>query len=269
MSLRSVFSACCLSLALSAAVHAQSAPEPIRDNSFLIEEAYNQDRGVVQHINTFSVPVSGAGWNYSFSQEWPVAGMRHQLSYTIPVSAAANSAGEIGDIALHYRLQLVGVNGGRLYVSPRASLVLSTGDSRRGFGAGATGLQTMLPVSFELSPRFTLHGNAGLTYTRHARNAAEDRATTTSYTAGASAIWLATSTFNALVETSWNRIGSVVAPGQVASDKQWVVSPGIRWAHNLGEMQVVPGIAYTIGVGPSRGTNALFLYLSIEHPFAH
>ena len=29
------------------------APVPIRDNSFLIEEAYNQEWGVVQHVATF------------------------------------------------------------------------------------------------------------------------------------------------------------------------------------------------------------------------
>jgi hypothetical protein len=45
------------------------------------------------------------------------------------------------------------------------------------------------------------------------------------------------------------------------------VSPGIRWAWNFPTgLQVVPGIAVPIGVGPSRGDRALFLYLSFEHP---
>ena len=35
------------------AQEAAPAPPPIQDNSFLIEEAYNQERGVVQHIGTF------------------------------------------------------------------------------------------------------------------------------------------------------------------------------------------------------------------------
>ena len=40
------------SAAGQAARSASEAP-PIQDNSFLVEEAYNQERGVVQHINTF------------------------------------------------------------------------------------------------------------------------------------------------------------------------------------------------------------------------
>jgi hypothetical protein len=58
------------------------------DNSFLIEEAYNQDPGVVQHIfnglysfNRFT----GAGEkrvDLLFTQGWPVYGQTHQLSLT-------------------------------------------------------------------------------------------------------------------------------------------------------------------------------------------
>jgi hypothetical protein len=38
------------------------APSQIQDNSFLIEEAYNQDPGVVQHIQTFARATRGDGW---------------------------------------------------------------------------------------------------------------------------------------------------------------------------------------------------------------
>ena len=30
-------------------------PPPIQDNSFLIEEAYNQEKGVIQHIQTYQL----------------------------------------------------------------------------------------------------------------------------------------------------------------------------------------------------------------------
>ena len=46
------------------------------------------------------------------------------------------------------------------------------------------------------------------------------------------------------------------------------LNPGIRWAYNFKNgLQIVPGIAMPIGVGPSSGERALFLYLSFEHPF--
>jgi hypothetical protein len=41
----------------------------------------------------------------------------------------------------------------------------------------------------------------------------------------------------------------------------------VRFAINRPSgLQIVPGIAYTIGVGPSSGSRAIFLYLSFEHP---
>src|SRR3954469_12757863 len=90
--------------------HAQDATS-IKDNSFLVEEAYNQEAGVVQHINTFFRPTNGVGWVYTFTQEWPVGGQTHQFSYTIPVLRVHDSsegATGVGDIALHYRHQIGG-----------------------------------------------------------------------------------------------------------------------------------------------------------------
>jgi hypothetical protein len=42
---------------------------PIQDNSFLAEEAYNQEPGVVQHIQTFTPLWNSRTWAYSFTQE--------------------------------------------------------------------------------------------------------------------------------------------------------------------------------------------------------
>ena len=62
-------------LALAPVVLALEEPrrpvEGIMDNSFLIEEAYNQEEGVVQHINTFMRQRHG-DWLYTFTQEWPI-----------------------------------------------------------------------------------------------------------------------------------------------------------------------------------------------------
>jgi hypothetical protein len=32
-------------------------------------------------------------------------------------------------------------------------------------------------------------------------------------------------------------------------------------------LQIVPGLSFPIGMGPSQGDYGLFLYLSFEHPF--
>ncbi|HET8647566.1 MAG TPA: transporter, partial [Vicinamibacteria bacterium] len=102
---------------------------PIQDNSFLIEEAYNQEDGVVQHVSFFLRDLDGA-WAYTFTQEWPVGTQRHQLSLTLPL-ASGPPAG-LGDVALNYRLQLIGDGAAAVAVAPRLSLLLPTGGDQRG-----------------------------------------------------------------------------------------------------------------------------------------
>jgi hypothetical protein len=239
-----------LALLVSPAVSAQEPAAPIADNSFLIEEAYNQEPGVVQHISTFARPDGGEAWAFSFTQEWPFRAMRHQLSYTVPVAHANGSGTGVGDIGLNYRYQLRGEDGGPLAVAPRLTALLPTGSEDEGRGAGSLGLQTNLPVSYALGSALVTHWNAGLTV-------ASESAPT--YNLGASAIFLLRPAINLLVEAVWATSGS---------EESAFLNPGIRWAHDFSSgLQIVPGLAYTVGLGPSSGEDGLFLYLSFEHPF--
>ncbi len=248
----------------------EKASSGIQDNSFLIEEAYNQEAGVVQHINTF-MRARGGDWVYTFTQEWPFLSQKHQLSYTL-VGQKAGSAPDggrgFGDIFLNYRYQLIGDGNAKVAVSPRFSLLLPTGNVKKGLGAGAPGLQLNLPVSVVLSKRFVTHWNAGTTYTRSAKNVLGERANITGYNLGQSVVWLARPLFNALVETAWSNSETVIGHGQTTRDNTLFINPGVRWAHNFRNgLQIVPGIAVPLGIGASKGERAIFFYLSFEHPF--
>jgi hypothetical protein len=254
--------------AFACAVTSSLAAQVIQDNSFLIEEAYNQERGVVQHISAFE-RADGGDWAYSFTQEWPLGGIRHQLSYTIPVENIEGFGTGLRDVALNYRYQLAGNPDARTVAAPRLSVLLPTGDEEEGRGAGALGFQVNLPVTLVLSKEIVTHWNAGATLTPSARNALGERATTHSLNFGASLVWLFRPSFNFLLETILEDVRSVVADGQVVGETAWVLSPGVRWAFDLpGDLQIVPGVAYTIGLGEGPDEDALFLYLSFEHPFS-
>jgi hypothetical protein len=247
-----------------------SPPEApgIQDNSFLIEEAYNQELGVVQHISSFVRSFEGEGWLYSFTQEWPVAGLTHQLSYTLLVAEVGAGNRGLGDLALNYRYQLAGNGEAKLACSPRFSVLFPTGSARKGLGVGGLGLQVGVPLSLVLGKHLVSHTNAGFTHVFSARDAPGDRAGISTFTLGASLIWLASSRFNVLTETVWTRAQSVTGPGERTSSDFWLVSPGIRWAHNFRSgLQIVPGLAFPLGVGPSHGEKSILLYLSFEHPF--
>ncbi len=266
-------SAWCGVLLAAAATHAgaqePAAPPSISDNSFLMEEAYNQEPGVVQHISAFQLFRGADSWAYSFTQEWPLFGRTHQLSYTLPIQRTHNGstiATGLGDVAVNYRFQLAAAE--RLSVAPRLSLLLPTGRAKSDLGAGALGVQVNLPASVVVARKVVTHWNAGGTLTPSAKNAVGDKATAVACNLGASVVWLARPTFNALLEIVWTREEAVTGPGRTAASHGLSISPGIRWAHNFSSgLQIVPGIAFPIGVGPSAGDAAVLLYLSFEHPF--
>lgn len=240
--------------------------KPIMNNSFLIEEAYNQEYGVVQHITTFARNEDLDAWSASFTQEWPVGSQRHQLSFTLPYTRA-DGAGGIGDIALHYRRQLREIHP-QLAISPRLSVMLPTGSRESGFGKGGPGLEAALPVSYILNERFYGHTNGGLTLTPTAKAADGSETAIFETFIGQSLIWLAHPQFNVMVELAWAAEETPLSNGMMARADNFFFSPGVRGAINLSSgMQIVPGIAVPIGVGPSRGDRAVFLYLSVEHAF--
>ena len=256
-----------LSITTTAAITAQSAPAPpISDNSFLIEEAYNQESGVVQHIFNYRRARDGA-WLATFTQEWPLGGQLDQLSYTLPLQSSLGSGVSLGDAAINYRRQVLGRDEDPVWFSPRLSLVLPSGSARKGTGAGGPGLQLNLPLSVRVNRALVTHWNAGLSTTR-ARSALGGRGTVRSVSAGASAIWLAAPTLNLMLESLWDRTEALDDAGVRAAESHFVILPGLRGALDLPhDLQIVPGIGVPIGIGPSRGERDLFLYLSFEHPF--
>ncbi len=249
-------------------VHAEPA---IQDNSFLLEEAYNQGRGVVQHIGTYARFHGTGSWAFSFTQEWPAPSVRHQISYTLAAAQVHDTGGSdrgLGDLAINYRYQIVGDADAAVAMAPRVSLLLPTGDAAKGLGSGAAGVQLNFPTSVVLHPRVVSHINLGATWLRSAQDASGNRADLTGYTIGQSVVGLVTPRFNVLTEFVFNSTQLVTGPDTRERVESIFVNPGIRWAHNLKNgVQIVPGISVPLGLGPNSGSRAVFLYLSIEHLF--
>ncbi len=138
--------ACAAVVVASAPANAQEGPPPeprIRDNLFLLEEAYNQEPGVIQHIQVFQLDPKTRDWGYSFTDEWPVPDDLNQLSFTLPVVglSGVETVG-VGDLMLNWRFQALGVGGkGIAALAPRVSVALPTGDAQKGTGRGSAGIQ--------------------------------------------------------------------------------------------------------------------------------
>jgi hypothetical protein len=243
---------------------AQPAAFEIMDNSFLIEEAFNQPAGIFQNI--FSWSTSDGDWDATFTQEWPVRGQRHQLSYTIPF-AGLESASGIGDVLLNYRYQLATESARGPAVSPRLSVVLPT--SREVVGTGAAGLQVNMPFSKQRGDLY-VHWNAGFTWLPRvdAGENGDAHVALTSPHAGASGIWRVTPMFNLMLETLLVWEDAIRGPNfSTAREATLTLSPGFRRAWNVRDHQIVVGAAVPFSRTEGSTGTAFLTYFSYELPY--
>ena len=257
--------------------------EGVQDNSFLIEEAYNQEPGVVQHIFTFRYDINRLPghddrvFNLNFTEEWPVTSQRHQLSYSIPFSSVETRGQHddgLNDVMLNYRYQVLNESDTQPAFAPRLSFIFPTGSTDQGLGDGTFGYQVNLPVSKVLSDRWTVHFNAGATVLPRVRAELDEgghvKRTLASYNLGESAIFAVTSNFNLMCETvqTWDQ--SLNGRGRREREFSAVVSPGMRYAINLPKVldaQLVFGVAAPIGLTRPAPDFGVLGYISFEHKF--
>jgi DtxR family Mn-dependent transcriptional regulator len=259
-----------VAFAQTAASPPTAGPEPfkISDNSFLVEEAFNQEAGVFQNI--FGAMRIQGTWAASFTQEWPAPSQAHQLSYTLAfINDRAHSG--VGDALLNYRYQAMVEGPGRPAFSPRLSLVVPSGNADKGLGYGSLGLQVNLPFSKQTGDWYW-HWNGGMTWLPRANamfrrdDLAVDRQDVlfSPFLAG-SAIYRLSPMFHLMLESAINVDESLAEIG-TGRDTTVTVSPGFRGGWNLGDKQVVVGFA--VPISWSDATNAGgFFYLSYELPF--
>ena len=250
--------------------------ELISDNSFLIEEAYNQDPGVVQHIfqSVYSSDPKQRGWAFAFTQEWPMYGQDHQFSYTILGYHLINEGERqygIGDVYLNYRYQALEEGPGKLAFAPRFSLIIPTGNRDKGTGNGVVGYQWSLPFSKKVASRLALHANLGVTYLPHVRSLKNDghlspnRSLVSSWVGG-SAIYALLPRLHFMLEWLGFIQDNINGSGRTVRTFNPVLSPGFRAAVvNEEDLQVVVGVGVPIGLNKQANNVAGFLYFSIEH----
>lgn len=256
----------------------------VQDNSFLLEEAYNQDPGVVQHIVTGRLEGDRNAARIrhgeaTFTQEWPVRSIRHQLSYTLPFASTflrkkahwetANQG--VSDVQLNYRFAALLEDPDMPAVAPRLSITLPLGDEERGLSTGEMGYEAGLPASKEWGT-LAVHANVLMGITPGVDLALADGTTTPKrdlvhYAMGASTVLIAHSRIQPLVEVLAEWEDDLDETGAITRTQSTVVSPGLRWGFDTRGGQLVIGAAAPMGVTEDAPTLAGFLYLSFEHGF--
>ncbi|MCC7231531.1 MAG: hypothetical protein IT242_01200, partial [Bacteroidia bacterium] len=100
----------------------------ILDNSFLIEEAYNQEPGVLQHIFLITADENSMDVEAGFTEELPLSGMNHQLSFTLSGATSDPRNFRINELLFNYRYQLVHTT--QISIAPRFSTIIPFSDNR-------------------------------------------------------------------------------------------------------------------------------------------
>ncbi len=250
----------------------------IEDNSFLIEEAYNQEEGVVQHIfnGIYTSTRRRHGWTFAFTQEWPVLSQDHQFSYTIlsfRLKDGADRVYGIGDLLLNYRYQALYESEMAPAFAPRFSLILPTGSRQKGTGDNVVGYQWNLPFSKKVASLLGVHANFGLTYLPKVKAPAaaagpSPKESLVSYNVGASAIVALLPRLHFMLEWVGNFDQDFNDAGRRERSFRSTISPGFRTAIvNEEKLQIVAGAAAPIGLNRRTDNIGAFLYLSVEHDF--
>ena len=112
---------------------------------------------MVQHVGTFAMGRMG-GWAAGVDEEWPVGGMRDQLSLSL---AAFDGSGgtRFGDVELGYRRQLIGGSESRFLVAPRLSALWLQAEDSPGGSPSGLGTQAAVPMTAVLTSSLVTHWN--------------------------------------------------------------------------------------------------------------
>jgi hypothetical protein len=242
----------------------------IEDNSMFVEEAFNQEDRVVQHIsNLVFLPVNENNTYFSFTQEWPAFGLKHQLSYTFQYYSFGNDkVSGFGDIYLNYRYQL-SYKENFVACSPRLSLIIPSGNHAKRLGDGSWGMQFNLPVSKRWTNHFINHFNIGATYFfKVTQDEIEFSRSMVSYFGGISSIWLVSDKFNLMLECMAYMVANPDLDNHIDYVNENIVAPAFRYAINVKNLQIVPGISVPFSLSKASGNGiGIFFYLSFEHPY--
>ncbi len=245
-----------LSILISVTVFAR-----IEDNSFLLEEAFNQPPGVYQFIQTFQSDLSRGKDFLATEGEAPLGSTTHQASYQVSDTKYTPEGVVNGDLTLNYRWQPW--NDGKNMWANRFGLILPK-------EMDDVGYLWMQAWTFTLGEKWMHHWNLGLNTTPNAKFSGPKRKALNGTTLGTSFIYMWKENANFLMEALWENQDQFTKVGEVRRQSYLSLSPGMRFELKVKgweRTQIVPGLAFPFTYHASKMATGVFIHLSLEPNF--
>ncbi len=240
----------------------------LEDNSFLLEEAYNQKPGEFQFIQGYRSFHSGKEYHFISDGEMALGSEKHQFSYQITRLKEEVDHGSFGDTTLNYRIQ--SVNELDFLMAHRFGLILPSGSVKENSGYGVTGFKYVQASSFLLSDEWDNHWNLLFTHYPEAKVKFSDkRRTLNEYGISSSLVYHWKENLNFLLEGIYEAHEKLNFKNQKKYDYHFILNPGVRTAIDLSwkETQTAPGISFPVRYQEDQIDHGVVLYLSIEPKF--
>jgi hypothetical protein len=236
------------------------------DNSFLLDEAFTQPKGIIQ--NVLNVSVHKNDYATSFTQQIPITD-RHQVAYTVNYSAVGSGGGSgFGDVYLHYAYAWLGKQD-KIMLMPEFTLIVPTGKNR---GYGGWGGQFTLAATKRISRKVMTHYNIGYSYVSKADFITSGSSADRTFfeedlhlqNAAASVVWYTTRRFNLMLETTTGESKKIIIQ-HTERVFNVTLNPGFRVLFETETAQFVPGLSVPLNFEGSRFAGAgVFVYFSYE-----
>lgn len=243
------------------------------DNSFLLTEAFTQEKGVMQYISNFYwSDLNSDQFTYSFTHEIPLGHNRHQFSYTFQSQDDNVNHRRLGDTNVMYSYSIWGERDWMMIV-PELNIILPTGDPAKGLGNGGFGYKLNVPITKRISRKVVSHYNFAYTIIHSAdryitglsgENIKAFEKNLHYKDLAASIIWYPVRKFNIIIECVSKFITNISAEGSIVKSSQMVLNPGFRLAFDLDNIQVVPGFSMPVIFENGGHLPGIFFYLSFE-----
>lgn len=127
-----------------------------------------------------------------------------------------------------------------------------------------------MPISKRWSNQFINHVNLGTSYYFKVKQEEVGfNHSLINYFAGISSIWLLSEKFNLMLEYMTYFNAKPDQDNKVRYLNENIIAPAFRYAIDVKNLQIVPGISVPLSLSKSDGAQiGLFFYLSFKHPYS-